>query len=144
MNDVRALLERISISTLERHAFMLAEPIVAPPESFELSAALEFSGWRRGSLTVRCQDGFCLQMYEELLGSAAGTNDPSLVNEVLLEFVNVLAGCVISELSEGGRAVKLSPPALVDANAKFDESGCHRVALEVDGNTAEIILALGA
>jgi len=140
MSDISSTLERVTVETLERHAFMFADSSQDSPPTVDWRAQLEFTGWRAGSITIRCTQGFSTLMCDELLGEAGGSADESLTRDVLLEFVNVLAGRVLSEISPDGRAVKLTSPRIVES--ELQDTGVERYSatFDVDGNLAEVVL----
>ncbi len=144
MSDLNSTLERLTVETLERHAFMFAESRSTSPDSIDWRAHLDFSGWRSGSITIRCTRGFSELMCEELLGFEGGEADEDLTRDVLLEFVNVLAGRVLSEISPEGRSVKLQSPRIVESESQESGVERHCVAIEVDGQAAEVVLEFQA
>ncbi len=142
MSDIQETLERLTIETLERHAFMFAESRLTPPEDVLWRAQLKFQGWSKGSITIRCTQGFSDMMCDELLGFDGGSADGDLTRDVLLEFVNVLAGRLLSELSPDGRSVMLESPRLLDAEVDTPNVERHSVAFDVDGHAGEVVLEL--
>jgi CheY-specific phosphatase CheX len=142
MSDIQNTLERVTVETLERHAFMFAESRPTAPVDVAWRAHLNFDGWSKGSITIRCTQGFSALMCDELLGFEGGSADDDLTRDVLLEFVNVLAGRLLSEISPDGRSVKLDSPRLLDAEFATPDVERHSVAFDVDGQAGEVVLEL--
>ncbi|MBI1382411.1 MAG: hypothetical protein GC161_15140 [Planctomycetaceae bacterium] len=141
-------LEELVVSTLEQHAFLFADPCPSEGDNADDSEAnvsgVSFDGGVSGRLSVRFPRELAAEMASNLLGMEEGEPiEDELNQDLVFEFVNVLAGRVLSEMSNEGRALRIGPPVWVGVGQPKDaDAERHTVNVAVDEHRVEVILEL--
>lgn len=117
----------LTITALERTAFVLAEPAEddadLPPASH--FARIEYTGPVHGHVYIAASDGFVRELASSLLGVESDEIDPAQCEDALRELANIIGGSVILELGGTDRLLSLGLPENVkesDVPALTDQS----------------------
>lgn len=136
---------RLSLSALERTAFVLAET-VEDDGGFECAFAtrISFSGPCSGECLLSASEGFVRELAAGLLSA-----DPGEVNleesgqDALNEFANIIGGLIIKQLGNDHHRIFLGLPMPASAGAAPGAHALH-AACTLDSNGERMRISFGA
>ncbi len=137
--DIAAIVEDVFATMLD----MRVEPTErrGEPRSYELTAAVQFTGENAGSLLLQCNREQAQFFAGRMIPDEAGPFENEMVHDVLGEVANIVGGNVKSLLSPGGA---MSTPIVVagsDFTAHVWHSGASQI-LEFSSEAGSFRLTL--
>ncbi|MDX2131705.1 MAG: chemotaxis protein CheX [Planctomycetota bacterium] len=132
-------LAQLTIATLERTAFMLADPAETDPAAFARTtraAIIRYHGPQAGQVELRTTDGFLRGLAAGLLGVEPDDIDLDASGEdAIRELTNIVGGSVVATLGGANSTYSLGLPQTVPPASLPGRPRATTCALHCEGHT---------